>query len=72
MRAAIYHDREDIRVEDVESDPVGPGDVRIDVDSCGICGSDLHEYAAGSPPESRRIPSRVRRRRSGWDTSSAA
>jgi len=47
MRAAIYHDREDIRVEDVESDPVGPGDVRIDVDSCGICGSDLHEYAAG-------------------------
>lgn len=43
----MYHDREDIRVEDVPSAPVDPGDVRIDIDACGICGSDLHEYAAG-------------------------
>lgn len=43
----MYHDREDIRVEDVSPAPVGAGDVRVDIDACGICGSDLHEYAAG-------------------------
>lgn len=47
MRAATYHDRKDIRVEDVERGTVEDGQVRIDVDSCGICGSDLHEYTAG-------------------------
>ncbi|WP_181692309.1 2,3-butanediol dehydrogenase [Natronomonas sp. LN261] len=47
MRAAIYHDRKDIRVADVEQQAVGPNQVRIDIDSCGICGSDLHEYTAG-------------------------
>ncbi|WP_254767703.1 2,3-butanediol dehydrogenase [Salinilacihabitans rarus] len=47
MQAATYHDRGDIRVEDVDEGDVGPEQVRIEVDSCGICGSDLHEYAAG-------------------------
>jgi (R,R)-butanediol dehydrogenase / meso-butanediol dehydrogenase / diacetyl reductase len=48
MRAAVWHGRHDIRVEDVPlpSDP--PADwVQIRVDWCGICGSDLHEYVAG-------------------------
>lgn len=47
MRAALYHGREDVRVEGVDPDPLGPNDVRIDVEAAGICGSDLHEYAAG-------------------------
>ncbi|MFC4544362.1 2,3-butanediol dehydrogenase [Halosolutus amylolyticus] len=47
MQAATYHGREDIRVEDVEDGTVAPEQVRIDVEVCGICGSDLHEYAAG-------------------------
>ena len=47
MRAATYHGQKDIRVEDVAAGSVGAGEVRIDVDSCGICGSDLHEYTAG-------------------------
>lgn len=47
MRAALYYGQKDIRVEDVEQDDVGDGQVRLDVDSCGICGSDLHEYTAG-------------------------
>jgi (R,R)-butanediol dehydrogenase/meso-butanediol dehydrogenase/diacetyl reductase len=36
-----------VRVESRESDELGPDDVRIEVAACGICGSDLHEYAAG-------------------------
>lgn len=47
MQALRYHGRRDLRVEDLEQSALGEGDVRVDVDSCGICGSDLHEYAAG-------------------------
>ncbi|XXE14156.1 2,3-butanediol dehydrogenase [Pseudomonas sp. Z1-14] len=48
MRAAVWHGRNDIRVEDVPL-PVPPpaGWVQIRVQWCGICGSDLHEYVAG-------------------------
>lgn len=47
MRAAVYYGQEDVRVEDVEQQDVGPDDVRVDVTVCGICGTDLHEYVAG-------------------------
>lgn len=47
MKAAVYHDREDVRIEDVAEDEVGPSDVRIDVAWCGICGTDIHEYLGG-------------------------
>lgn len=47
MRAAVYHGQRDVRVEDIDSSPVGPNDVEIEVAYCGICGSDVHEYAAG-------------------------
>jgi len=48
MRAAVYHSKHDIRVEEVaEPGPVGPGQVRLRPFLCGICGTDLHEYAAG-------------------------
>lgn len=47
MRAARFHDTGDIRVEDIDQQPLGPGDVRVTVEYCGICGSDLHEYKAG-------------------------
>src|SRR5450830_812292 len=48
MRAAVWHGRNDIRVEDVPL-PISPpaGWVQIRVQWCGICGSDLHEYVAG-------------------------
>ena len=47
MQAATYHGRKDIRVEEVAEGSVDAGSVRIDIDACGICGSDLHEYTAG-------------------------
>lgn len=47
MRAARYYDRGDIRIEDIAEPEVGPGMVGIDVAWCGICGTDLHEYAEG-------------------------
>lgn len=47
MQTARWHGREDIRVEEIKQASVGPEKVRVEVDFCGICGSDLHEYAAG-------------------------
>ena len=47
MRAARYYGREDIRIEDIDPQPLEPGTVRIDVAWTGICGSDLHEYLDG-------------------------
>lgn len=47
MRSAVYHGREDLRIEDVPEPSVGPEEVKIEVAIAGICGSDLHEYAGG-------------------------
>jgi (R,R)-butanediol dehydrogenase/meso-butanediol dehydrogenase/diacetyl reductase len=48
MRAAVFHDAKDIRVTDVPAPTeVGPGQVLVRPYWCGICGTDLHEYAVG-------------------------
>jgi (R,R)-butanediol dehydrogenase/meso-butanediol dehydrogenase/diacetyl reductase len=47
MRAAVYHGRQDLRLEDVPEPVPGPGDVKLRVFYNGICGSDLHEYYDG-------------------------
>ena len=47
MRAARFHGRKDIRIEDVAEPELRPGTVAIDVAWCGICGTDLHEYLEG-------------------------
>ena len=48
MNAAVWHDRRDVRIEDVQSPPLpGNGQVQVKVSWCGICGTDLHEYLDG-------------------------
>ena len=47
MKAARYHGRGDIRVEDLPEPHAGPGQVQVAVEWCGICGTDLHEYLDG-------------------------
>jgi (R,R)-butanediol dehydrogenase / meso-butanediol dehydrogenase / diacetyl reductase len=48
MRALRFHAARDLRVEEVD-EPTEPGanEVVVRVASCGICGTDLHEYVAG-------------------------
>src|SRR3954463_1064652 len=48
MRALRFHAARDLRIEAVD-EPGAPGEeqVVVRVESCGICGTDLHEYAAG-------------------------
>lgn len=48
MRAAVFHDRHDLRVDDIPAPAnVGPREVLLRPFFCGICGTDLHEYAFG-------------------------
>lgn len=47
MKAAVWYGRKDVRILDIPEPTVGPGKVKIRVRWCGICGTDLHEYAAG-------------------------
>jgi (R,R)-butanediol dehydrogenase/meso-butanediol dehydrogenase/diacetyl reductase len=48
VRALRFHAAGDLRIEEVAEPPApGAGEVLIRVASCGICGTDLHEYIAG-------------------------
>jgi (R,R)-butanediol dehydrogenase / meso-butanediol dehydrogenase / diacetyl reductase len=48
MKAIRFHGKEDIRVENVPApDSVGDSQVLVKPLTCGICGTDLHEYASG-------------------------
>ena len=48
MKAAVWYGKKDVRVVEVPEPPTPPKDwVKIEVEWCGICGSDLHEYLAG-------------------------
>ena len=53
MKAARFHAREDLRIEDIQEPELRPGTVKIAVAWCGICGTDLHEFLEGpifTPP----------------------
>ena len=47
MRAVVYYGNMDARLESVPEPDPGPRDVKLRVDYCGICSSDIKEYAHG-------------------------
>ena len=47
MRAAVAHGARDVRVETRAVPEPGPGEARVRVRACGLCGSDRHLYALG-------------------------
>lgn len=53
MKAARFYGPGDIRIDDVPEPLTRPGTVKVEVEWCGICGTDLHEYLEGpifAPP----------------------
>ncbi|MFK0401096.1 2,3-butanediol dehydrogenase [Microbacterium sp. NPDC090225] len=44
MKAAVFHAREDLRIEEVADPSPGAGQVKLRNAFAGICGSDLHVY----------------------------
>jgi len=48
MRAAVAHGARDVRLEARAVPEPGPGEARVRVRACGLCGSDRHLYALGA------------------------
>lgn len=44
MKAAVYYSNSDIRTEEVDDLPVGPGEIKVRIMACGVCGSDVMEW----------------------------
>ncbi|MEH7125443.1 2,3-butanediol dehydrogenase [Bacillus sp. JJ1532] len=47
MKALRWHNAKDLRLDNIDEPVAKKGEVKIKVEWCGICGSDLHEYTAG-------------------------
>ena len=47
MKALVYHGNRDLRLESVPDPEPGPGDIRLRMDYCGICATDVEEYVYG-------------------------
>ncbi len=53
MKAAVYHGREDLRLEEIPVPEPGPGELLVRVDACGICPTDLKKIQKGLLPGPR-------------------
>lgn len=49
MKAAVFYEAEDLRLEDVAEPEAGPDEVVVEVLACGFCGSDIEYYYGRSP-----------------------
>src|SRR4051795_12257548 len=52
MKAAVYRGNGQVLVESIETPCIGPGELLLQVQSCGVCHTDLKkiEYDLLSPP----------------------
>ena len=48
MRAAVYRGIDDVRIETVPIPEIGPGELLVKIDTCGVCGTDLKKIHTGS------------------------
>lgn len=49
MKAVVYYAPGDVRVEDVPMPQPRAGEIRVKVDACAVCGTDLKSYKHGNP-----------------------
>jgi L-iditol 2-dehydrogenase len=52
MRAAVYRGLRDVRVEEIDRPKIGPGEILVRIDCCGVCWTDLKkiDHATVPPP----------------------
>lgn len=48
MLAAVYHGKDDVRVESVPVPAIEPGEVLVRVAACGVCGTDIKKVQQGT------------------------
>ena len=44
MRVAMYYNNKDVRLEEMPTPRIGPGEILVKVIASGICGSDVMEW----------------------------
>ena len=44
MRVAMYYNNHNVRLEEIPTPQIGPGELLVRVEACGICGSDVMEW----------------------------
>ncbi len=44
MRTAMYYNNRDVRLEEVPTPTIGPGELLVKIIASGICGSDVMEW----------------------------
>jgi len=44
VRIAMYYNNHDVRLEEMPTPQIGPGELLVRVEACGICGSDVMEW----------------------------
>jgi (R,R)-butanediol dehydrogenase/meso-butanediol dehydrogenase/diacetyl reductase len=49
MKAALITGRQTVELVEFPEPEPGPGGVVVDIDLCGICGTDVHAYVSGDP-----------------------
>jgi L-iditol 2-dehydrogenase len=49
MKAIVYYAPKDIRVEQIPIPTCGEHEIRVKVDACAVCGTDLKSYHVGNP-----------------------
>lgn len=49
MKAVVYYAPGDIRVEQVDVPVCGDDEIRVKIDACAVCGTDLKAYVSGNP-----------------------
>ena len=49
MKAVVYHAPKDVRVETIPVPQCGDDEIRVKVDACAVCGTDLKSYLHGNP-----------------------
>lgn len=47
MKAAVYHGKENVTVDEVPEPELADGEVLVEVDACCVCGTDLRTYRHG-------------------------
>lgn len=47
MKAAVLYGKEDVRIEEVKSSPLKPGEVRVSIEAALTCGTDLKVFKRG-------------------------
>ena len=48
MKAAVYRGINEVRYEEIEVPEIGDGEVLVQIDTCGVCGTDLKKIHTGS------------------------